>query len=479
MKLEFLELSSSERRLYIEQAAIRKNVSPVIMEKDFWVCWLLNILFRSEFAKNLVFKGGTSLSKVFGAINRFSEDIDLSLSPSFLKLPEVGTTRNQVHKWMDKAEIACEVAVQTQIMPILEAEVTNVLGKSEQIRFEFLKDPNTHSPVLLFHYPSSTATGFDYIKRSVKLEFGSLTDQQPIGKHKIQPWIAEIFPKVFSEWQCEVMALEINRSFWEKATILHAEYHRPSNKTIPDRFSRHYADTAMLSNHPEAIKAINQHDLRNQVVLWKSQFFGSSWANYDLAKPGTFRLIPKTERLSALRRDYQLMRDMYLTEPFSFDDMFSILSDLEYRINLINREQSEVNQGKIEPSQNNIANLPSLGEVLTKKKGDELVQSVKEILAAGANVNDTFLNGHRPLQLLIRANLEPHKKLELVKSIIELGADIHTTDKSGLTPYQVAIAEGNKNISDFLRYEKNVRPMPPPGTGYAQHYNMYGEIPLQ
>ena len=85
MKLDFLKLPSDERRLYIEQAAIQRNISPVIMEKDFWVCWLLSILFESEFANSLVFKGGTSLSKVFGAINRFSEDIDLSLSPTFLE----------------------------------------------------------------------------------------------------------------------------------------------------------------------------------------------------------------------------------------------------------------------------------------------------------------------------------------------------------------------------------------------------------
>ncbi|MBA3957032.1 MAG: nucleotidyl transferase AbiEii/AbiGii toxin family protein [Parachlamydiaceae bacterium] len=347
--------------------------------------------------------------------------------------------------------------------------------ENEQARFEFLKDPNTNSPVLLFHYPSSQPTGFDYIKRSVKLEFGSLTDQQPTGRHTITPWIAEIFPKAFPDWRCEVMALEMERSFWEKATILHAEYHRPPNKPIPDRYSRHYADTSMLTKHPEAIKAINNHNLRNQVVIWKSQFFGNSWANYILAKPGTFRLVPPNERLPALRRDYQLMRDMYLTEPVSFDDILSTLSDLEYRINLINSEiQGEIDPGN-EPSQHNIASLSSLGEVLTKKRGNELVQSVREILAAGTNVNDASLNGHRPLQLLIRANLEPGKKLELVKSIIDLGADIHSTDNSGLTPYQVAIAEGHKAISDLLR-SKGARPMSPPGTGYAQHYKMYREI---
>jgi len=87
MKLGFLELPPDERRLYVEQAAIRRNVSPVILEKDFWVCWMLGVLFHSEFASSMVFKGGTSLSKVFGVIERFSEDIDLSLSPTFSEAP--------------------------------------------------------------------------------------------------------------------------------------------------------------------------------------------------------------------------------------------------------------------------------------------------------------------------------------------------------------------------------------------------------
>src|SRR3989304_7637741 len=111
MKLDFFKLPSDERHLYIEQAAIQRNLSPVIIEKDFFVCWLLNILFESEFADSLVFKGGTSLSKVFGAINRFSEDIDLSLSPEFLQLPGAGTSRNQANKWMQNAEAACGHAV--------------------------------------------------------------------------------------------------------------------------------------------------------------------------------------------------------------------------------------------------------------------------------------------------------------------------------------------------------------------------------
>jgi hypothetical protein len=335
MKLRFLELPADERRLYIEQAATRRNVLPVILEKDFWVCWLLGILFESEFAASLVFKGGTSLSKVFGIIERFSEDIDLSLSPDFLNLPDAGTSRNQANKWMDQAETACAEAVENQIAPALEAAVRSILTPRDSGWFEFRIDPQTNSPVLLFHYPSSQPEGFLYLNRSVKMEFGSLTDQQPTGRHPVKPWIAEVLPDAFPDWRCEVVALEVERSFWEKATILHAEYHRPADRMTPDRFSRHYADTAALANHSTASRAIDLHDLRDQVVKWKSQFFGSSWAHYDQAKPGTFRLVPPTGRIPVLQRDYEAMRDMYLTEPVSFDEILAILDDLQGRINRV------------------------------------------------------------------------------------------------------------------------------------------------
>ena len=141
MKLGFLELPPDERRLYIAPAATRRNVSPVVLEKDFWVCWLLGILFESEFAGSLVFKGGTSLSKVFGVIERFSEDIDLSLSPEFLHLPYAGTSRNHASKWMTKAETMCGAAVRAQIGPAIEEAVEAVLGKGQPAWFEFLTDP--------------------------------------------------------------------------------------------------------------------------------------------------------------------------------------------------------------------------------------------------------------------------------------------------------------------------------------------------
>jgi hypothetical protein len=333
MKLKFFDLSADEQRLYFEQAALRRNVSPVLLEKDFWVCWLLGILFASEFADSLVFKGGTSLSKVFGVIDRFSEDIDLSVSPEFLRLPDAGTSRNQANKWMAAAEAACSLAVEKRIGPKLEEAVAAVLGKGKDAWFEFMTDAATNSPVLLFHYSTTQPPGFAYLRRSVKLEFGSLTDQQPTGRHAVRPLITEVLPDAFADWRCEVVALEVERSFWEKATILHAEYHRPIGRPTPDRFSRHYADTAALARHPSGRSAIDQDELRNRVVKWKAQFFGSSWARYDLAQPGTFRLVPPPNRISELRIDYEAMKDMYLSETIPFDAVLAALAELEQRIN--------------------------------------------------------------------------------------------------------------------------------------------------
>ena len=337
MNLDFLKLDATQRTRAINEAAVRRALDPVIMEKDFWVCWMLDVLFQSSFADSLVFKGGTSLSKVFGAINRFSEDIDLSVSTEFLELPEPGASRNQANKWMKNAEAACAEAARNKFLPELEQLIAQPLDllkdQPDQQWLEFVVDSASNSPVILFHYPTTQPSGFEYLKRSVKLELGSLTEQRPIGKHPIRPWLADEFPQVFPHWSCEVVALEIERSFWEKATILHVEHHRPTDTPTPDRYSRHYADTAALAKHVDGQRAITLSEVRQRVVNWKARFFGSSWARYDLAVPGTFRLLPAEDRVGALRADYQAMRDMYLSEPPTFEDILSQLAAMETQIN--------------------------------------------------------------------------------------------------------------------------------------------------
>lgn len=340
MKLEFFNRPVSEQALIIRETAARRGVLAVMVEKDFWVSWTLAVLFaHPEFGNQLVFKGGTSLSKVFGVIERFSEDIDLSVSPAFLGINEESVekadSRNQRTQRMTELEEACIERVRDRFLPELERIAAEALGNpsGRQAWMEFEVDAATHSPVVFFHYPSTEPTGFSYLGRFVKMEFGSLTDQRPVGTHSVQPWMGEEFPQILGDFRCELVALELERTFWEKATILHAEHHRVSKKPMRDRFSRHYSDMAALARHTVLERALARADLQERVANWKSRFFAASWARYDLAKPGTFRLAPPEFRLAELKADYQAMRDMFLATPPSFESVMQTVLALENRMN--------------------------------------------------------------------------------------------------------------------------------------------------
>ena len=342
MKLEFFKRTGPEQALIIRETAARRGLLPVMVEKDFWVSWTLAALFaHPEFAGQLVFKGGTSLSKVFGVIERFSEDIDLSVSPAFLGFSEAPMeqtgSRNKAEAGMKKLEAACIDRVRARFLPELERIAREALGERDGglAWMEFQVDTTTHSPTVLFHYPSNEPSGFEYLGRFVKMEFGSLTDQRPVGTHLVQPWVAAEFPKQLEDFHCKLVALELERTFWEKATILHAEFHRDRAKPIRDRFSRHYSDMAALARHAITPRALARDDLRQRVANWKSLFFAASWARYDLATPGTFRLVPPEFRLAELKKDYQAMQDMFLVTPPPFENILQTVRDLENDINRI------------------------------------------------------------------------------------------------------------------------------------------------
>lgn len=335
----FLALSAERRALAFEQAAAGLAGHAVVLEKDFWVSWLLGLLFaQPELAPFLVFKGGTSLSKVFGVIDRFSEDIDLCLVPEFVGADAQGFDALTSRVKRDAAVLVmqrlCSEKVQQVVSPLLEDSISHVLGAAPEGKWlHFELDVDAKSPILYFRYPRTQTQGFDYVRREVKLELGTLTDQQPTGRYSIQPLIASVYPALFSDWQCEVVALELQRTFWEKATILHAEYHRPPDAPTPDRYARHFFDMVRLLAHPNAPKFLADKAQCERVVDWKSRVFARSWARYDLAQHGTFRLVPPEVRQADLARDYATMRPMFMTEPPSFDTLMRELGNAEDTIN--------------------------------------------------------------------------------------------------------------------------------------------------
>jgi hypothetical protein len=336
----FLGLPPARRALIFEQAAAALGLSPVILEKDFWVCWLLGIAFAEPaLGPHLVFKGGTSLSKVFNVIDRFSEDVDLSVSPRFVGFDEVAfnllKSRTQRDAAVVEMQRLCDRKAQSTIRPELERAIRDHLGPPTETSswLTYDLDLKSASAILYFNYPAARSTDFAYLRRAVKLELGTLTDQQPVGRYPIRPWVADTFPEIFSDWTSEVAALHISRTFWEKATILHAEHHRPADQPTPDRYARHYSDFGRLLQHPDAQSMLADSELCDRVVVWKSKVFARSWANYAAARHGTFKLVPPEHRRNALAKDYAEMRPMFLAEPVPFGRLMDQLAAVEATMN--------------------------------------------------------------------------------------------------------------------------------------------------
>jgi hypothetical protein len=336
---DFAKLKPEERRLFFEGTATPRNMQAQIVEKDFWVCWTLKELFGLPLiGEHLIFKGGTSLSKVFKVIERFSEDIDVSIDRGFLGFgganePEAGASNKEKQRRIDALKTACQQKIGKALLPALAAAIQAKVRQDEKwaLRSD-ADDPDQQT--LLFEYPTSfppDAAG--YVRRMVKIEMGARADHWPSETKTITPYVAEQFPKGFKEASCTVKVLSAERTFWEKATILHAEFHRPADKAMPERFSRHYCDFYEMVRRGVGKSAVAKPDLLARVAQHKGLFFKTSWARYGEASKGTLRIMPPEYRLKALREDYVKMHQMFFGEPPAFDDILALLRQWETDFN--------------------------------------------------------------------------------------------------------------------------------------------------
>jgi hypothetical protein len=184
---------------------------------------------------------------------------------------------------------------------------------------------------LLFSYP----TAFEYtayIRPQIKIEFGR-GDQWPSKKFPISPYVTEEFPDIFTIPNTVVPVLDSQRTFWEKVTLLHAEHHRPDPPSLKLRMSRHWSDIAVMSTDETFSTEKLDLALLAEVVKFKKIYFASTWANYDSAFPATMKLVPNDALHELLRQDYKAMREMFVDEPLSFDEITERLKVLEDRIN--------------------------------------------------------------------------------------------------------------------------------------------------
>ncbi len=331
------QLPAPARAQIFTETASRLGFPEALVEKDFWVCWMLGQLFSiDEFHGRLLFKGGTSLSKVFGAIQRFSEDIDLAVDYAMLGFVgpsdplQAGLSRTKQTVLLSRMLLECQEYIRGAFLTALKARCTAILGSRSAWNLQVdRQDPN----VVRFFYPGAIQQQVAYVAPQVILEMGTHAEFIPRGEFPIRCFAAAEFPHLFEQAEVGVTSLLAKRTFWEKATILHAEFHRPADKPLPGRYSRHYYDVAMMASNPVKEEAFDDVALLAAVVQHKRTFYPSAWARYQSAFPGTFKLAPSTARMASVRQDYRDMQVMIFGEPPRFERIIETLVELEHELN--------------------------------------------------------------------------------------------------------------------------------------------------
>lgn len=334
----WFSLSNSDKTEALELASDRSGRPAHLIEKDIWVVWALGAIYKSKVANKLTFKGGTSLSKVYRIINRFSEDIDLTYDIREL-VPDLLREGNPIpHTTSQEKKISIEVRkrlpewIQSSIAPVLE----KALLESE-LEAKLTLEGN-ESEKLIIRYPA-LKSGTGYAPATILLEFGARATGEPNKVHEVRCDIeAEIADIVFPTARPLVMAAE--RTFWEKATAAHV--YCLQGRLRGDRFSRHWYDLAAIAKSACYEAALNDRELGQQVAKHKTMFFSEKDSNgnkinYQRAVQGEMHLIPESKSLDALHRDYAAMLEDGLLSDHqpAFSELIESCRAIEARINLV------------------------------------------------------------------------------------------------------------------------------------------------
>ncbi len=324
-------LDVQERRALFLETGAAMGVTPVIIEKDFWVCWTLERLFSIESLPRLLFKGGTSLSKGFEMIERFSEDIDLGMNRTDIgiRANEV-PARNMGTKERERARMqlrdAANTYVQQRLLPALLSDFRSELGET----FELIASSAGSESVLDFHYPRSLdLAGYPagaYLAPSVKLELGARSDPTCGQSVEITPYAAKHFPGQFKSPNCTVFAQTPARTLVEKALIVHGwnTKGRASRKS-----SRHAYDLARM--YECGVLNDITRELFESVAEHK-YLFADDKAARDAATDGIQVALSEPVR-SHIENDYRSMQEMFFSDSASLESVFGALKSIENAIN--------------------------------------------------------------------------------------------------------------------------------------------------
>ena len=335
----FLALPQRDRGDVFEAAANRLDTLPSYVEKDFWVSLVLNLLFNwlPNGHPGLLLKGGTSLSKAFGLIERFSEDIDLVIfrdGLGFAGERDPTAAENLSRKKRDALFKELVAACSSYVLGDLKQALSSLLEQIEA-RCHVGEDADDRQ-TLLVEYTSLYGDSA-YVSPRVKIEAGARSALDPSVGCAIKPYIAhELY-----EWSLDadgIRAIAPERTYWEKLLILHGLYcgYRDENRLPADRHrvSRHYYDAAMMTATETGKSALSDMALLHAVREHNLIAFRQAWKRFEEAVPGSLRLIPQSPLQTAIKRDYEAMQGMILGD---VPDFGWIVEQLQYAESSINR----------------------------------------------------------------------------------------------------------------------------------------------
>jgi len=338
---EFFQLSTAERLDALNAVADISGLPPHLLEKDIWVVWSLHQLFTGRYAEHLVFKGGTSLSKAYGVIRRFSEAVDLTYDIRAIAGDLVGdsevplpATKSQEKRWSKEIRTRLSDWVATEIVPRIK-QALDLNGLPATVRAEGDK-------VFIDYAPLVTGTG--YVSPTVMLEFGARSTGEPSESRLIRCDAAKFLDAVtFPTATPEVMCPE--RTFWEKATAIHV-YCAQGAFRGGDRFARHWHDVTRLDAAGFADTAIADSRLARAVADHKSVFFAEKnqhgeVVDYHAAIAGGLQLVPDDDALAKLAADYQQMVDdgLFLDEAEPFEALLDRCRVIQAKANAIRSQK--------------------------------------------------------------------------------------------------------------------------------------------
>ncbi len=330
MPEQFMKLPDSDQTDILNSVAQQLNKAPVVLEKDIWVCWALNALFIMPGRLPMAFKGGTALSKVYNIIDRFSEDLDITLDyRGFVDEIKGVPSKTTIRKLGEKLKEFVANHSKSVVKPYFEKLLTEQFpGRSHSV------DVSENGEELRIYYPSVfEKQSSRYLAANVLLEFGGRNITEPNEEQVVRPYVADVLDAL--EFPvATVTVLAMARTFWEKATLIHVECNRTEFKASAQRLSRHWYDMSRMFRSGQTEHAIADRALLANVIKYKKLFYNSGYANYDDCLVASFKLVPDSAFIDALEKDFQQMIDagMFYGTP-SFDEIMMDVRELEKLIN--------------------------------------------------------------------------------------------------------------------------------------------------